>query len=224
LNLAENGSNNGKRGPYKPVQKARIKQEIYNRILQGYPYQDIMEYLRMPERTFYNYLAAIREEEKDFLKDTISKDKMKWQTQLCHDRLEASLNRLHKWTDDPNFKDKVGAMHLICEINAAIMRLYVYGPSYVKRYEENNNNNDAKSSNSNNQKEEEQNNKELLELRRLNQELAKEEKHMHYVDATAAQWEDFQRRKKKFLEKYYPPLQEQKEEEVSEEKDSFGFT
>jgi hypothetical protein len=114
--LAENGSSNNnregyKRGPYRPIEKARIKQEIYNRILQGYPYQDIMEYLRMPERTFYNYLAAIREEEKDFLKDTISKEEMKWQTQLSHDRLEASLNRLNKWIEDPHFKDKVGAMH-----------------------------------------------------------------------------------------------------------------
>jgi hypothetical protein len=214
--LAENGSNNGKRGPYKPVQKARIKQEIYNRILQGYPYQDIMEYLRMPERTFYNFLAAIREEEKDFLKDTISKEEMKWQTQLCHDRLEACLNKLNKWIDDPNFKDKIGATHLLCEINASIMRLYVYGPSYVKQWrdgeEENNNNSNQKEV-----KEAEENNKELLELRRLNQELSKEEEHLHFVDATPAQWEHFLKRKKALLE------QQRKAATRTSKKDAFGF-
>jgi DNA-binding CsgD family transcriptional regulator len=227
-NLAENGSdnndndnNNGyKRGPYKPLQKLKIKQEIYNRILQGYSYQSIMESLRMPERTFYHYLQSIRQEEKDFLKDTISKEEMKWQTQLSHDRLEASLNTLNKWIEDPHFKDKVGAMHLICEINAAIMRLYVYGPSYVKRYEEGAGEENNSNGSSNQKKEEDQNdNKELLELRRLNQELAKEEEHMHYVNATAAQWEDFQRRKKKFLEKYYSSTSstQEREEAAKEE-------
>ena len=221
MNLAENGSNNGKRGPYKPVEKARIKQEIYNKILQGYPYQEIMQYLRMPERTFYYYLSAIREEEKDFLKDTISKDEMKWQTQLCHDRLVASLNTLWKWIEDANFKDKVGAMHLMNEVNAAIMRLYVYGPSYVRRYD----NNDDDKNSSSNQKEKNNKREELSqELRRLNKELAEEEEHMHYMGATAAQWEDFQRRKKAFLAKYYSSSSTQKEELAKEgEVDEFGF-
>jgi hypothetical protein len=160
--LAENGSynnnnNNGgyKRGPYKPLEKSRIKSEIYNRILQGYPYSEIMEYLKMPERTFYTYLADIRREEKDFLKDTISKEEMRWQTQLSHDRLEANLNRIHKWLDDPNFKEsKIAALHLASEINAAIMRLYVYGPSYFNRYLSSSNNN--KSSNQKEEEEEEE--------------------------------------------------------------------
>jgi hypothetical protein len=224
LNLAENGSNDGKRGPYKPVEKVRIKQEIYNKILQGYPYQTIMEYLRMPERTFYNYLSSIREEEKDFLKDTISKEEMKWQTQLCHDRLEASLNTLSKWVEDPQFKDRVGAMHLLNEVNAAIMRLYVYGPSYVKRYDNNNNNGGSNSSSrkekENNNKE---NNKELSELKRLNKELAEEEEFYHNMGASASQWQDFLRRKKAFLEQYQAANPSPNPEEEDDNVDPFGF-
>jgi hypothetical protein len=212
--LAENGSNDGKRGPYKPIEKARIKQEIYNKLLEGYSYPNIMEYMHMPERTFYHYLSAIKEEEKGFLVDTISKEELSWQIQLCRDRLLADRSQLKEWVKDSNFKEKVEATHLASELSSAVLRLHIYGPSYFSRYSSSNNNN-----NNNKQDYENNNNNKqtLTDLEKLNEELALEEEHMHHMGASAAKWEEFERRKKAFLEKYYNNNNTGEEEAVSQQ-------
>jgi hypothetical protein len=126
MNLAENGSN--KRGPYKPLEKAPIKQEIYRKILAGHSYEDIMQYLHMPERTFYRYLTEIKEEEKTFLlSDSISPKEIAWQLRLMRDGLREDIQRMLVISSDPNNRNAVAAQHLASEIRCTLPRLYTEG-------------------------------------------------------------------------------------------------
>lgn len=122
--MAENGS---KRGPYKPLEKARIKQEIYKKILEGYSYEDIMEYLHMPERTFYRYLDDIKQEEQTFLTDHISPKQISWELRMMRDGLREDIKRMLAISSDPSNRNAVAAQHLASEIRCTVPKLYVEG-------------------------------------------------------------------------------------------------
>jgi hypothetical protein len=126
MNLAENA---GKRGPYKPIEKARVKQEIYSKILEGHSYADIMRFMHMPERTFYRYLDAIKAEESSaILQGTLDKKELAWQIQLCRDGLREDMQRMLVIAADPTNRLAVAAQHLAGEIRCTILKSYVEGP------------------------------------------------------------------------------------------------
>lgn len=58
---------------------------------------------------------------------------MKRQIRICRDRLLEDGRTLQEWMKDPNFKDKVNAMHLSAEIAAAVIRLYDSGPGLLSK-------------------------------------------------------------------------------------------
>lgn len=120
------------RGPYKPLEKARLKQQIYNLILDGHTYQSIMNKLHIPERTFYRYIQAIEAEEKDFLKESISREVLRFQYRLCRDRLLADRLEINEWLkQNPESKDRAELKNLSAEIAAAICRIYNEGPAVL---------------------------------------------------------------------------------------------
>ena len=124
-----------KRGNYKVPERLRIKQEIYQMILDGYTYVKIMEDLHISERTLYSYLDIIFSEEKDFLEESLGgREEMRRQILICRDRLLEDRRTLQEWLKDPNFKDKIDAMHLSAELTAAILRLYEHGSGYLSKY------------------------------------------------------------------------------------------
>lgn len=102
-------------------------------ILDGYTYTKIMEGLQISERTLYRYLDITFSEEKDLLEETLggSREEMRRQILICRDRLLEDRRTLQEWLKDPNFKDKINAMHLSAELAAAILRLYNDGPAHL---------------------------------------------------------------------------------------------
>lgn len=75
-----------------------------------------------------------KQEEQDFLEETLGgREEMKRQIRICRDRLLEDRRTLQEWMKNPNFKDKVKAMHLAAEITAAIVRLYDSGPGLLSK-------------------------------------------------------------------------------------------
>jgi hypothetical protein len=123
-----------KRGSYKFAERLRIKHDIYRLILDGYTYAKIMHELKISERTLYRYLDMIFSEEQDSLEQTLGgREEMRRQILICRDRLLEDRRTLQEWMKDPNFKDKVSAMHLAAEIAASIVRLYDSGPGLLSK-------------------------------------------------------------------------------------------
>jgi DNA invertase Pin-like site-specific DNA recombinase len=56
-----------KRGAYKLPERMRTMQDIRKLIIEGYPYDAIMEQLHIPHRTFYRYLSALFEDDRRLL-------------------------------------------------------------------------------------------------------------------------------------------------------------
>jgi len=123
-----------KRGNYKLAERLRIKQDIYRMILDGYTYAKIMDELQISERTLYRYLDTIFSQEQDCLERTLGgREEMRRQILIRRDRLLEDRRTLQEWMKDPNFKDKVNAMHLAAEISGAVLRLYDSGPGYLSK-------------------------------------------------------------------------------------------
>ena len=103
-------------------------------ILDGYTYAKIMDELQISERTLYRYLDVIFSEEQDSLEKTLGgREETRRQIIICRDRLLEDRRTLHEWMKDPNFNDKVKAMHLAAEIAGAIVRLYDSGPGLLSK-------------------------------------------------------------------------------------------
>jgi Homeodomain-like domain len=134
--LAENAGfpKASKRGNYKLFDRVRTKQRIYQMILDGYTYVRIMKDLDISERTLYRYLDIIFAEEQDFLNEDKHKEELKRQINICRDRLQDDRRQLKEWVSSSEFKEKINAMHLAAELSAAVLRLYIYGPSYLARH------------------------------------------------------------------------------------------
>jgi hypothetical protein len=121
-------------GNYKLAERLRMKQDIYRMILDGYIYAKIMDELQISERTLYRYLDIIFSEEQDYLEKTLGgREEMRRQILICRDRLLEDRRTLQEWMKDPNFKDKVNAMHLAAEIAAAIVKLYDDRPGLLSK-------------------------------------------------------------------------------------------
>ena len=60
-----------KRSPYKLPERMRTMQDIYNLIIDGYPYNKIMQQLQISERTFYRYLEVIFANDRRLLAENI---------------------------------------------------------------------------------------------------------------------------------------------------------
>jgi DNA invertase Pin-like site-specific DNA recombinase len=63
-----------KRSPYKLPERMRTMQDIYSLILEGYPYNKVMQQLQISERTFYRYLEVIFANDRRLLAENVSDD------------------------------------------------------------------------------------------------------------------------------------------------------
>src|SRR5687768_3963397 len=124
-----------RRGPYKLPERMRTMQEIRNLIIEGYPYNEIMEQLHVPHRTFYRYLSALFEDDRCLLAENVSDDEFLNQMAIARDRLLEQRRDLLEMARDPNIgaSDRISAHHLIAEIAAAALRLYEGGPALLSQ-------------------------------------------------------------------------------------------
>ncbi len=122
-----------KRGNYKLHERIRKKQRIYKMILEGRTYESIRQELGISERTLYRYIDIIFTQEQDFMNDTVTAEEMHRQIILCRNRFLEDRQEVKQWIKDPNFKDKVDAMHLASELARAVLVLYQEGPAMLER-------------------------------------------------------------------------------------------
>ena len=109
-----------RRGPYKQLERTRTMQDIRNLIIEGYPYNVIMEQLHIPHRTFYRYLSALFEDDRRLLAENVSDEEFLNQMAIARDRLLEQRRDLLEMARDPYIDpaDRISAHHLIAEIAA----------------------------------------------------------------------------------------------------------
>jgi AraC-like DNA-binding protein len=113
----------------------RTMQDIRDLIIEGHPYEKIMQQLQIPRRTFYRYLNAVFEDDRRLLAENIDDTEFMNQMAICKDRLlehrRNLLEMAHDSSIDPS--DRISAHHLIAEIAAAVLRLYEGGPAILSQ-------------------------------------------------------------------------------------------
>ncbi len=125
----------GLRGPYKLPERMRTMQEIYKLIIDGYPYNKIMQQLQISERTFYRYLDAIFANDRRLLSENVTDDEFLNQMAICKDRLLEQRRDLMEMIKEPEVDNdtKIKAHHLGAEIAAAVFRIYESGPGLLSQ-------------------------------------------------------------------------------------------
>jgi len=110
------------------------KKRIYDMIVRGYAYASIMQELDISERTLYRYIDIIFNQEKDFVKDSLSREELRRQVILARDRLLGNIRRIEEWLEaEPSSMDRNDLINVHSELVAAILRLYNYGPTNLAR-------------------------------------------------------------------------------------------
>ena len=110
-------------------------QDIYSLILEGYPYNKIMQQLQISERTFYRYLEVIFANDRRLLVENVSDEEFLNQMIICKDRLLEQRRDVLEMAHDPEINDQVriNAHHLAAEIAAAVLRIYEGGPAILSQ-------------------------------------------------------------------------------------------
>jgi hypothetical protein len=113
----------------------RTIQDIRNLIIEGYPYNVIMEQLHIPHRTFYRYLSALFEHDRRLLAENVSDEEFLNQMAIARDRLLEQRRDLLEMARDPEIDDqaRINAHHLVAEISAAVLRIYEGGPAILSQ-------------------------------------------------------------------------------------------
>jgi hypothetical protein len=124
-----------KRSPYKLPERTQMMQDIYSLILEGYPYNKIMQQLQISERTFYRYLEVIFANDRRLLVENVSDEEFLNQMAICKDRLLEQRRDVLEMAHDPEIDDQVriNAHHLAAEIAAAVLRIYEGGPTILSQ-------------------------------------------------------------------------------------------
>ena len=107
-----------KRSPYKLPERMRTMQDIYSLIIDGYPYNKIMQQLQISERIFYRYLEVIFANDRRLLAENVSDEEFLNQMAICKDRLLEQRRDVLEMAHDPEIDDQVriNAHHLAVEI------------------------------------------------------------------------------------------------------------
>jgi hypothetical protein len=110
-------------------------QDIYRLIIEGYPYNKIMQQLQISERTFYRYLEVIFANDRRLLVENVSDEEFLNQMIICKDRLLEQRRDVLEMARDPEIDDQVriNAHHLAAEIAAAVLRIYEGGPAILSQ-------------------------------------------------------------------------------------------
>jgi hypothetical protein len=112
-----------------------MMQDIYSLILEGYPYNKIMQQLQISERTFYRYLEVIFANDRRLLAENVDDTEFLNQMAVARDRLLEQRRDVLEMAHDPEINDQVriNAHHLAAEIAAAVLRIYEGGPAILSQ-------------------------------------------------------------------------------------------
>jgi hypothetical protein len=120
---------------YRKPQRDATKREIRRLIVEeGLSYQQCIERLKIPRRTFERYVADIFKHDNQLLASRVSDDQIFTQFNICIERLtKQRQDILDGIANNPaaDWKARVDAHHLVATIAALIAKMYVDAPSLI---------------------------------------------------------------------------------------------
>jgi hypothetical protein len=123
---------------YKKPKREIAKREIRSLIVdEGFTNRQISERLNIPQRTVERYISELYEHDNQILASLYSATEMLTTWNICKDRLDHHRQEiLANIARNPNapFKDRIAAWHLICELEAADLRIREETPAMVARW------------------------------------------------------------------------------------------
>jgi hypothetical protein len=120
-------NNNNNKGPYKKPRRDIALREIRRLIInESLTNRQISERLNIPLRTIERYIHELYEHDNELLAGLNSDEQVLTATNLCQDRMihykqEILANICHN--KEAPFKDQLAGWHLVCELEAALLRL-----------------------------------------------------------------------------------------------------
>lgn len=131
-------TNKGRR-PYKKPRREIAKREIRRLIIdEGLTNRQISERINIPQRTVERYISELYKFDNQLLAgmndNAIEEALTAWS--ICKERMAHHRQEiLENIARNPNapFKDRMAAWHIICELEAADLRLLEYAPEMVAR-------------------------------------------------------------------------------------------
>lgn len=126
------------RSPYKKPKREIAKREIGRLIIdEGLTNRQISERLNIPQRSVERYVSELYEHDNQILAGLNSYTEMLTVWNICRDRLDHHRQEIMtNIARNPNapFKDRMAAWHIICELEAAELRLRQSAPEMVSRW------------------------------------------------------------------------------------------
>jgi hypothetical protein len=126
-NLAEIGGARTNKGRYEKPKREIAKHEIRHLIInEGLTNHQISERLNIPQRTVERYISQLYEHDNQLLHSLNSDEEILTAWNICKDRMDHHRHEiLANIARNPkaSFADKIKAWHLICELEAADLRI-----------------------------------------------------------------------------------------------------
>ena len=134
-NELENEKNYHTKRTASKIRRLHLIIEIRRMVGNGRSYQEIMDTLGIPERTFYRYLSQAHEHDKQLLMEQ-ERDNLALELGILHERLTSAYRRLILIAGNENVsaKDRIDAEAASCEVALAITKLAFEGPIVLKDF------------------------------------------------------------------------------------------
>jgi len=86
--------------PYYKPGRAEAMRETRRFVAAGYPQQQIQQQLRLPGRTFYPYLEAVFEHDRERISNYVTSDELLNQAAILQERMNEMYRTMHEMAND----------------------------------------------------------------------------------------------------------------------------
>jgi hypothetical protein len=119
--------------PYYKAGRLEAMGEIRRLVIAGYPYQQIWQQLGISQRTFYRYLKAVFENDREVISQRVLNDEVLTQTAIVLERFNSMFRSLQEMTNDKTIDPfaRIDAQKLSGEVALAIIKIYRLAPVAV---------------------------------------------------------------------------------------------
>jgi hypothetical protein len=122
------------RTPFK-VRKERSMVEIRRLAAEGYSHNEIMKQLELPRTTYFRYLSAAFEHDRQLLKQENNPAMLALEISRITDTFNAAIRKIDEIANSPKAtaRQKIAACDEMCRIAVAILQLQYQGPLIMNK-------------------------------------------------------------------------------------------
>jgi Helix-turn-helix domain of resolvase len=119
--------------PYHKAGRPEAMGEIRRLVIAGYPYQQIWQQLGISSRTFYRYLNAVFENDREVISRRVLNDEVLTQTAIALERFNSMFRSLQEMANDKTIDPfaRIEAQKSSGEVAIAIIQTYRRAPAAV---------------------------------------------------------------------------------------------